>query len=83
MDETQFLKTILTGILTRPDEIRVDRSVDERGVLLQLSIAQEDMGVVIGKQGVTAQAIKRLLYTFGAKNNMRLNLKILDPRDGG
>ncbi len=79
--EIQFLTNILDGIVAQPDVIRIDKSIDERGILLQLAVAQEDMGVVIGKNGKTAQAIKRLLYSFGAKNNQRLNLKILDPQE--
>ena len=79
MDDKELLETIVTAIVSEPSKVKVERSVDEMGVLLQLSIDQADMGTIIGKEGRTAQALRTLLRAFGAKNNSRVNLKIIEP----
>lgn len=85
--DKQFLETIVRAIVSEPDNVTVERTVDEMGVLLTLKIAPSDMGYVIGRRGQTAQAIRTLLKIVGAKNNARVNLKIYDPegaqRQGG
>lgn len=83
MNETndkEFLETIVKTIVANPDDVKVDRKVDEMGVLLTLTINPSDMGYVIGKQGQTAKAIRTLLKIVGAKNHARVNLKINDPQ---
>ncbi len=62
-----------------PDEVEVNRTVDEMGVLITLKVSKEDMGRIIGKNGQTAKAIRVLLRIIGAKNNARVNLKIIEP----
>lgn len=74
-----FLETIAKTIVSKPEAVSVDRTVDEMGVLLTLKIAPEDMGYIIGRKGQTAQAIRTLLKIVGAKNNARVNLKIYEP----
>lgn len=78
-NDKAFLETIVKTIVSNPDKVQVDRTVDEMGVLLTLKTAPEDMGYVIGRKGQTAQAIRTLLKIVGAKNNARVNLKIYDP----
>ncbi|HKK54095.1 MAG TPA: KH domain-containing protein [Patescibacteria group bacterium] len=80
--DKEFLETIVKQIVSKPDAVKVERTIDEMGVLLTLKIDQEDMGYVIGKKGQTAQAIRTLLKIIGAKNNSRVNLKIYDPNAG-
>ena len=83
MNETNdkdFLELIVKTIVANPDDVQVDRKVDEMGVLLTLTLNPEDMGYVIGKQGQTAKAIRTLLKIVGAKNHARVNLKINDPQ---
>jgi len=77
--DKQFLENVVKSIVGKPEEVSVERTVDEMGVLLTLKVAQEDMGYVIGRKGQTAQAIRTLLKIVGAKNNARVNLKIHDP----
>lgn len=77
--DKQFLENVVKSIVGKPEEVSVERTVDEMGVLLTLKVAQEDMGYVIGRRGQTAQAIRVLLKIVGAKNNARVNLKIYDP----
>ena len=77
--DKEFLEFIVQAIVANPKDVKVNRVVDERGVLLTLDINPEDMGYVIGKQGQTAKAIRTLLKIVGAKNNARVNLKINEP----
>ena len=77
-DQT-FVEGIVKAIVAHPDDVRVDRTVDERGVLLTLNVHVNDIGYVIGKQGQTARAIRTLAKIIGAQNNARVNLKIAEP----
>ncbi len=77
--DKQFLETIVKTIVANPNDVSVERTVDEMGVLLTLKTNPADMGYVIGRKGQTAQAIRTLLKIVGAKNNSRVNLKIHDP----
>ena len=80
--DKEFLQMIVKSIVSNPEAVSVDRTVDEMGVLLTLKIDPTDMGYVIGRRGQTAQAIRTLLKIVGAKNNSRVNLKIYDPEGG-
>lgn len=77
--DQEFVEYIVRAIVNHPDDVRTERIVDERGVLITLHINQEDMGYVIGRQGQTARALRTLLKVVGAKNNARVNLKIEEP----
>jgi len=77
--DQEFVETIVKAIVGNPNDVKVERKVDEMGVLLTLHVNQADMGYVIGKQGNTARAIRTLLKIVGAKNNARVNLKIYEP----
>ncbi|MBP6943164.1 MAG: KH domain-containing protein [Candidatus Buchananbacteria bacterium] len=77
--DQQFVEGIVKAIVSKPDDVRVDRIVDERGVLLTLNVNPADIGYVIGKQGQTARAIRTLAKIIGAQNNARVNLKIAEP----
>lgn len=74
-----FLEFIAKSVVSNPDAISVERTVDEMGVLLTLKTDPADMGYIIGRKGQTAQAIRILLKIVGAKNNARVNLKIYEP----
>ncbi len=75
-----FVETVVKAIVANPDDVKVDRTVDERGVLLTLHVNPSDIGYVIGRQGQTAKAIRTLAKIIGAKNNARVNLKIDEPQ---
>ncbi|MBI2009197.1 KH domain-containing protein [Candidatus Saccharibacteria bacterium] len=77
MDQ-QFIEYIIKSIVGHPDEVKIERRIDEKGVLLELSVNPEDLGRVIGKRGATAQSIRTLLRALGTKNDARYNLKIID-----
>lgn len=77
-DQT-FVEYVVKAIVDHPDDVTTDRTVDERGVLIKLTVNPEDMGKVIGKDGRTAVAIRKLLHVLGAKHDARVNLKIVEP----
>jgi hypothetical protein len=79
--DQQFLLFIVKAIVEDPDAVKVERNVDEMGVLLTLSVDKEDMGKLIGKNGQTAKSIRTLLRIIGSKNNARVNLKIVEPEE--
>jgi predicted RNA-binding protein YlqC (UPF0109 family) len=59
--------------------VKVERKIDEMGVLITLDVHADDMGMVIGREGMTAKALRTLLRVIGARNNARVNLKINEP----
>ena len=77
--DQEFVEYIIKAIVNNPDDVRTERTVDERGVLITLHINPDDMGYVIGRQGQTARAVRTLLKIVGARNNARVNLKIHEP----
>lgn len=77
--DQEFVEYLVRGIVNHPDDVKVERTVDEMGVLLTLHVNPEDMGYVIGRQGQTARSIRTLLKIVGAKSNARVNLKIYEP----
>lgn len=81
--DQQFVEYIVKTLVNNPDKVVVDREIDERGVLLSLSVDPEDVGRVIGKRGATAQSIRTLLRVLGTKNGARYNLKVVNTDDLG
>ncbi|MBQ3469680.1 KH domain-containing protein [Candidatus Saccharibacteria bacterium] len=80
--DQQFVEYIVKTLVNNPDKVEVDRKIDEKGVLLSLSVDPEDVGRVIGRRGATAQSIRTLLRALGTKNDARYNLKIVNTDDG-
>jgi predicted RNA-binding protein YlqC (UPF0109 family) len=76
--DQQFIEYIVKSLVGNPDAVKVERTIDEKGVLLELSVDPEDIGRVIGKRGSTAQSLRALLRALGTKNDARYNLKIVD-----
>lgn len=77
--DREFLEYIVKSIVDNPDDVKIERTIDEKGVLITLSVNPKDMGMVIGRQGSTAKAIRTLLRVVGAKSDARVNLKIEEP----
>ena len=77
--DQEFLEYLVKSIVDHPDDVKVDRKVDEMGVLLSLKVNAQDMGQVVGREGSTAKAVRTLLRIVGIKNNARVNLKIEEP----
>lgn len=81
--DQQFVEFIVKSLVSNPDAVVVERRIDEKGVLLELTVDPEDLGRVIGKRGATAQSLRTLLRALGTKNDARYNLKIVDNGVGG
>ncbi len=81
--DQQFIEYIVKSLVGHPDAVKIERRIDEKGVLLELSVDPEDLGRVIGKRGATAQSLRTLLRALGTKNDARYNLKIIDTGEPG
>lgn len=81
--DQQFVEYIVKSLVGNPDKVSVERRIDEKGVLLELTVDPEDLGRVIGKRGATAQSLRTLLRALGTKNDARYNLKIVDNGEPG
>ena len=82
--DQQFIEYIVKSLVSNPDDVQIERTIDEKGVLIELTVNPEDLGRVIGKRGSSAQALRTLLRALGTKNDARYNLKIVDngePRE--
>jgi hypothetical protein len=77
--DKDFLEYVVKALVDNPDDVKVERKVDEMGVLISLDVNPSDMGMVIGREGTTAKALRTLLRVIGARNNARINLKINEP----
>jgi len=82
MEDQQFLEYVVRALVDNTEAVSVNRSVDEMGVLLTLSVAPDDMGKIIGRDGNIAKALRTLLRVVGMKHNARVNLKINEPAGG-
>ena len=80
--DVQFLDFVIKALVEHPDDVKINRTVDEMGVLMTLDVNPLDMGKIIGREGNTAKAIRTLLRVVGMKNNARVNLKINEPVGG-
>lgn len=78
MIEQQFIEYVVKQLVSEPDQVKVVCTDDDRGTLLELSVAPDDLGRVIGRRGSTAQSLRTLLRALGMKNETRYNLKIVD-----
>src|SRR5580692_3327517 len=77
--DKEFVEYVVKALVSHPEDVKVERSVDDLGVLLELSVNPEDMGKVIGKAGATAKSIRTLLRVLGSRSDARVNLKIIEP----
>ena len=80
--DQEFVEYIIKGIVNNPDDVEVTRKVDEMGVLIEVKVNPSDMGLLIGRSGATAKAIRVLARIMGMRNNARVNLRIIEPEGG-
>lgn len=76
--DQQFVEFIVKSLVNKPEAVIIERRIDEKGVLLELTVDPDDLGRIIGKRGATAQSLRTLLRALGTKNDARYNLKIVD-----
>ncbi|MBP6889016.1 MAG: KH domain-containing protein [Candidatus Moranbacteria bacterium] len=79
MMDKEFVEYVVKMLVDNPEDVKVERKIDEMGVLITLDVNPKDMGMVIGREGMTAKALRTLLRVIGARNNARVNLKINEP----
>lgn len=79
MKDRDFVEYVVKMIVDNPESVKVERKIDEMGVLITLDVHPSDMGMVIGREGMTAKALRTLLRVIGARNSARVNLKINEP----
>jgi hypothetical protein len=77
--DQEFLEYVVKALCDHPDAVRIERKVDEMGVLLSLKVHPDDMGQIIGKQGQTVKALRHLIRIIGLKNHARVTLRIEEP----
>ena len=82
-EDKEFLEFLIKALVDNPEDVKIERKVDEMGVLLSLKVNHEDMGQIIGRGGSTAKAIRSLVRIVGLKNHARVNLKIEEPEGKG
>lgn len=80
--DQEFVEFTVKSLVSNPEAVKIERTIDEKGVLLELTVDPEDLGRVIGKRGATAQSLRTLLRALGTKNDARYNLKIVDNGPG-
>ncbi|MDE2015997.1 MAG: KH domain-containing protein [Patescibacteria group bacterium] len=79
VSDEQFLDFVLKAIVENPEEIRMEKSRDERGEVIRVGLARSDMGQVIGRGGATIQAIRLLTKIVGLKNGTKSAVMISEP----
>jgi uncharacterized protein len=80
MEVKELVEEIVKAIVDNPDAVRVDEVEGSHSCVLELHVAPEDVGKVIGKKGVHADAIRRLVHAIGGKKKMRYVLEIIEER---
>jgi len=80
--DREFVEYVIKNIVTKPEAVQVTRTVDELGVLLTVKVAPEDMGLLIGRSGSTAKAVRTLARIVGMRSNSRVNVRIEEPEGG-
>lgn len=74
----ELIAVIARSLVDQPDAVKVTSKVDEDTVTIELGVAPEDLGKVIGKQGRTARALRSLLTAAAAKVDQRCRLEIIE-----
>lgn len=77
--DQEFVEFVSKLLVDHPEDVKVERRIDEMGVLITLDVNAQDMGMIIGRDGATAKALRTLLRVIGARHNARVNLKINEP----
>ena len=78
MKEVEFLQYVIEGIVSHPEDIKIEKRDDELGTLLTLQVHKDDMGIIIGKKGATINALRSILRILGMKIDKKLNLKVVE-----
>lgn len=74
----ELVEKIAKALVDKPEEVVVNELEGEHSVVLELKVAQEDMGKVIGRSGTHAEAIRTIIRAIGGKKGRRYLLEILE-----
>lgn len=74
----ELIAHIAKSLVDQPEDVNVSKTVNEDTITLELTVASEDLGKVIGKQGRTARAMRSILSATAAKEDMRSRLDIVE-----
>ena len=74
----ELVELIAKSLVDNPEKVQVSQIEGEQTTILELTVAQEDLGKVIGKQGRTARAVRIILGAAGMKLKRRFNLEIIE-----
>jgi len=77
----ELVETIVKALVDRPEEIEVSEVMGQRVCIIEVKVAQKDIGMIIGKRGAHAQAIRTIITAAGGKLKMRYVLEIVEDRD--
>ncbi|MBR5738830.1 MAG: KH domain-containing protein [Lachnospiraceae bacterium] len=72
----ELVETIAKALVDSPDQVKVTEEVNEKGMLITLSVAKEDIGKVIGKQGRVANAIRSVVKAVGVRKGVHVIVDI-------
>jgi predicted RNA-binding protein YlqC (UPF0109 family) len=72
-----LVEYLARGLVDKPDEVRVDRIERDGAIILELHVAPDDVGKVIGRHGRIARALRTLVRASGARSNERALLEIV------
>lgn len=78
-EEIKYLEALLKGIVSVPEAVLITRTTDDLGVLMSAQVDRADMGIVIGKEGAVAKAIRTIMRVVGKRHDARISLRILEP----
>ncbi|RLA79492.1 MAG: KH domain-containing protein [Deltaproteobacteria bacterium] len=74
----ELIEFIAKALVDNPDAVKVTEIEGEKTSVIELSVAKEDLGKIIGKQGRTARAMRTILSAASTKNNKRAVLEIIE-----
>ena len=77
--EEKVLQAIVEELVDHPESVQIDRTTDDKGVLLTLRVDPQDMGKVIGRAGETAKAMRTIVRAIGGRNEANVSIKIEEP----
>jgi predicted RNA-binding protein YlqC (UPF0109 family) len=80
MEVRELVEEIVKAIVDKPEEVVVNEVENTHSYVLELTVARSDVGKVIGKKGVHADAIRRIVHAIGGKQKKRFVLEIIEDR---
>jgi len=80
MEVRELVEAIVKSLVDKPDEVEINEVEGAHSCVIELTVAREDVGKVIGKKGVHADAIRRIVHAVGGKKKKRYVLEIIEDR---